>query len=174
MNTKSDLNQLGDTPVKLDEIDEQILTLLQADCKQPLADIGEHVGLSAPSVLDRVRKLEQSGVITGYHARIDAHKVGLDSWAIVGVSIASPKHLESFVAELRSMDEVLECHHVTGEYTMLIKIKTKNNGTLEALLQRVRMVEGVGGTETMIVFSTVIEKTSLPIVHSAMTKKRKK
>src|ERR1041385_90978 len=100
---KSDLNKLGNNPIRLDDIDEQILELLQIDCKQPLADIGEKVGLSAPSVLDRVRKLEQHGIITGYHARIDARSIGLDLWAIVGVSIQSPKHLDAFVGQMSEM-----------------------------------------------------------------------
>lgn len=171
----NDLTKLGDDAVSLDETDRHILVLLQDDCKLPLTEIGEAVGMSAPSVLERVRKLEQHGVIKGYHALLDARRVGLDLWAFVGVTINFPKSIEGFKREVVALPEVLECHHVTGEHTMLIKIKTKNTASLEALLNRVRSLEGVTATQTMVVLSTLVEHNTLPLESRAkpIAKKRK-
>lgn len=147
----------------LDETDVRIVALLQTDCKAPLARIGESVGLSAPSVMERVRKLEQAGVIRGYHADVDARKVGLDITAFVGVSINFPKGIDVFERTVRPIPEVLECHHVTGGPTLLMKVKVRNTAALEQLISKIRVIEGVERTETMIVLSTSTERTQVPL-----------
>ncbi|MGD8859694.1 MAG: Lrp/AsnC family transcriptional regulator [Myxococcales bacterium] len=145
----------------LDPIDRQILGLLQADCKQPLAKIGAHVGLSAPSVVERVRKLEGEGFITGYHAQLDARRLGMDVTAFIGVSIAHPQSIAAFERELPALEDVLECHHVTGEHTLLLKVKTHNTASLESLISRLRSIAGVERTETNVVLSTRVERTGV-------------
>ena len=147
----------------LDATDRALLDLLQRDCKTPLAALGKQVGLSAPSVLDRVRKMESAGVITGYHAAIDARQVGLDITSFIGISINYPNDIERFLDEIARRPEVLECHHVTGGHTLLLKAKTENTASLEALISSLRGVEGVTATETMVVLSTATEHTSVPI-----------
>lgn len=145
----------------LDDIDRRILGLLQSDCKSPLAKIGEKVGLSAPSVVERVRKLEADGFITGYHANLDARKLGVDITAFIGVSIGHPKGIATFEQQLPKLPDVLECHHVTGGYTLLLKVKTRDTQTLEGLIQALRSIEGVERTETSVVLSTKIERTAI-------------
>jgi Lrp/AsnC family leucine-responsive transcriptional regulator len=145
----------------LDEIDRRILALLQTDCKIPLAKIGEKVGLSAPSVVERVRKLEAEGFITGYHAHLDARKLGVDITAFIGVSIGHPKGIATFEAQLLQLPDVLECHHVTGGYTLLLKIKTRNTSSLESLIRALRSIEGVERTETSVVLSTKVERSEV-------------
>jgi Lrp/AsnC family leucine-responsive transcriptional regulator len=140
-----------------DDTDRRILRLLQRDCKISLAKIGEAVGMSAPSVVERIRKLEQHGVITGYHAAVDARRVGLDVTAFIGVSISHPRLIRAFERRIDSMDGVLECHHVTGVYTLLVKAKTYDTAALEALISKVRSIAGVARTETMVVLSTHCE-----------------
>lgn len=152
-----------DEPPDLDEIDIRIVAALQADAKMPLARIGESVGLSAPSVMERVRKMEQAGVIRGYHAAIDAKKIGLDITAFVGVSINFPKGIDRFETAVRPMPEVLECHHVTGGPTLILKVKVRNTAALESLISSIRIIEGVERTETMVVLSTSTERAQLPI-----------
>jgi Lrp/AsnC family transcriptional regulator, leucine-responsive regulatory protein len=147
----------------LDEIDLGIVAMLQADCKVPLARIGEAVGLSPPSVMERVRKLEQAGVIRGYHADVDARRVGLDITAFVGVSINYPKGIDRFEGTVRPIPEVLECHHVTGGPTLLLKVKVRNTAALEQLISKIRVIEGVEKTETMVVLSTSTERSMVPI-----------
>jgi Lrp/AsnC family transcriptional regulator, leucine-responsive regulatory protein len=145
----------------LDEIDRRILGLLQIDCKLPLAKIGEKVGLSAPSIVERVRKLEAEGFITGYHAHLDARRLGMDITAFIGVSVVHPKSISFFETQLAHLPDVLECHHVTGGYTLLLKVKTRDTQSLERLIQTLRSIEGVERTETSVVLSTKVEKTAL-------------
>ncbi len=146
----------------LDDIDMRLLVALQQDCKQPLARLGEGVGLSAPSVLERVRKLEQAGVIRGYHALLDGHAVGLDVTAFIGVAINYPKNVAAIDAQVAVLPEVMECHHVTGGQTLLMKVRVKNTLALEDLISRIRVIDGVERTETMVVLSTLTEH---PRVH---------
>lgn len=144
-----------------DAIDAQILELLQDNCKQPLAAIGEKVGLTASSVMERIHKLEQAGVITGYAAQLDARRLGRDVSAFIGVSINHPQAIAAFEREIGVLGEVLDCHHVTGNHTLMLKVKTENTESLERLIDRMRSVDGVTRTETMVVLSTRTERTRI-------------
>jgi len=160
----------------LDGIDRQLLDELQSDCKRSLKEIGAAVGLSAPSVMERVRKLENAEIIKGYHALLDARKIGLDIAALIGVSITSPGLLSSFEEWVDSIPQVLECHHVTGGHTLLLKVKTQNTEDLEKLISRIRSIEGVVSTETMVVLSTHTERVeiALPSGQPALDARRRK
>ena len=153
---------LGETYI-LDGIDRQLLGELQTDCKRSLKEIGAAVGLSAPSVMERVRKLENAEVIRGYHAVLDARKLGLDISAFIGVSISDPRLLSAFEEWVDSIPQVLECHHITGGHTLLLKVKTQNTRDLEQLISRIRSMEGVASTETMVVLSTHTERVEIAL-----------
>jgi Lrp/AsnC family leucine-responsive transcriptional regulator len=153
---------LGETFI-IDGIDRQLLDELQTDCKRSLKEIGAAVGLSAPSVMERVRKLENAGIIRGYRALLDGRMVGLDISAFIGVSISNPTLLTAFEEWVDSIPQVLECHHVTGGHTLLLKVKTPNTADLERLISRIRSMEGVASTETMVVLSTHTERVEIPI-----------
>jgi Lrp/AsnC family leucine-responsive transcriptional regulator len=155
--------KLGEEPFELDEIDLGILAVLQGNCRTSLAKIGEQVGLSAPSVIERVKKLEDGGVIRGYHAILDSRRLGMDITAFIGVYVSHPRLIERFESEVRMIEDVLECHHVTGAYTLLLKIKTLNTSSLEALISRLRSIDGVEKTETMVVLSTHTERSQLKL-----------
>jgi Lrp/AsnC family transcriptional regulator, leucine-responsive regulatory protein len=155
--------KLGSEALELDAIDLQILELLQDQGRIPLVKLGEQVGLSSPSVIDRVKKLEDSGIITGYHASVDARRLGKDVTAFIGVSIAHPKAIAAFEQTVALLDDVLECHHVTGGHTLLLKIKTNNTTSLERLISTIRSIEGVSRTETMVVLSTHTERTTISV-----------
>ena len=150
--------KIDDEQFDLDEIDIQILALLQEHCKMPLAKIGQRVGLSAPAVIERIKKLEESGVITGYTAMLNTRKLGCDITAFIGVLTSHPRSIHDVEEQIESRPEVLECHHVTGAYTLLLKVKTTNTTTLEELISHLRSIEGVARTETMIVLSTHTER----------------
>jgi Lrp/AsnC family leucine-responsive transcriptional regulator len=149
--------------LELDSIDLQILQTLQQDCKIPLARIGDLVGLSAPSVIDRIKKLELGGIIRGYHAEIDAQQIGFDVTAFIGVLVEHPAGIEEFEMKVSALEGVLECHHVTGQHTLLLKVKTANTSSLEKLIRQIRSVPGVARTETMVVLSTHAERSQLPL-----------
>ncbi len=147
----------------LDSIDRALLEALQEDCKQPLAKLGERVGLSPPSVLERVRKLEQSGLVRGYHASVDPRLAGLDVGAFIGVGIDHPRSIAGFEEAVLAMPEVLECHHVTGRHTLMIKVRTQNTESLHKLITSMRELPGVARTETMVVLVTQMERQSIPL-----------
>ncbi len=152
--------------VELDDTDIRILGLLQDDCRTPLARIGEAVGLSPPAVLERIKKLEAARIVTGYRALLDARRLGLDITAFIGVIISHPKLIGDFERQVVALDDVLECHHVTGEYTLLLKVKTENTSSLERLISQIRSLDGVSRTETMVVLSTHVERVQLALHQS--------
>jgi Lrp/AsnC family transcriptional regulator, leucine-responsive regulatory protein len=155
--------KLGNEAIEPDAIDLQIITSLQEHGRIPLTKLAEQVGLSAPSVIERVKKLEDGGLITGYHASVDARKLGKDVTAFIGVSIGHPRTISLFERTVALLDDVLECHHVTGEHTVLLKVKTNNTGTLEQLIRTIRLIDGVTRTETMVVLSTHTERTQISV-----------
>jgi Lrp/AsnC family leucine-responsive transcriptional regulator len=148
-------------PRGLDDIDRGILELLQADCKATLARVGEQVGLSAPAIVERVKKLEHEGFIEGYHARLNARLLGLDVSAFISVWTTHTRAMDELTRQLESFSDVLECHHVTGDPTLLVKVKTRNTQSLERLISAVRSLPGVERTETNVVLSTLVERTGL-------------
>jgi len=128
-----------------------------------LADIAGEVELSTPAVMERVKKLEASGVIKGYQAVIDSKKVGKDIAAFIGVSIGHQREIDGFAAQMLRYDDVLECHHVTGEESFILKVRSANTGSLEKLLGDIRSVEGVTRTVTRVVLSTAKESQVLEL-----------
>jgi Lrp/AsnC family transcriptional regulator, leucine-responsive regulatory protein len=152
----------GDIP-ELDAIDLQILSILQVNGRIPHVKLADQVGLSAPSVIERVKKLEDGGIITGYHATVDARRLGKDVTAFIGVLIAHPKTIGLFEETVDLLEDVLECHHVTGQHTAILKVKTANTSSLERLISTIRSIEGVARTETMVVLSTHIERNQIAV-----------
>ena len=147
----------------LDATDRTLLGALQEDCKQSLAKLGELVGLSAPSVMERVRKLEACGLIRGYHASLDPRIAGLDVGAFIGVGIDHPRSIAAFEAAIEGMPDVLECHHVTGRHTLMLKVRTENTESLQRLISALRELPGVARTETMVVLATQVERQRLAL-----------
>lgn len=147
----------------IDQIDLKILSILQNNGRTRLADIADEVELSAPAVMERVKKLEASGVIKGYQALVDGKKVGKDITAFIGVSIGNQRDIDQFAIQILSYRDVLECHHVTGDESFILKVKSGNTGSLEKLLGQIRSVEGVTRTVTKIVLSTAKESQALEL-----------
>ena len=147
----------------IDQIDLKILSILQNSGRSRLADIAEQVELSAPAVMERVKKLEVGGVIKGYQAVIDATKVGKDITAFIGVSVGSQRDMDKFAARMLRHLDVLECHHVTGDESFVLKVKSANTAALEKLLGEIRSVEGVTRTITKVVLSTAKESQALDL-----------
>ena len=147
----------------LDQTDLKILSILQNNGRSRLADIGSEVELSTPAVMERVKKLEAGGVIKGYQALIDGKKVGKDIAAFIGVSIGHQRDIDKFAAQMLQYRDVLECHHVTGDESFILKVRSANTGSLEKLLGEIRSVEGVTRTVTKVVLSTAKESQSLEL-----------
>jgi Lrp/AsnC family transcriptional regulator, leucine-responsive regulatory protein len=138
----------------LDDIDATIMDLLQKKGRTRRNDIAEAVGLSLPSVSERLRKLEENGYITGYYATVDPRKLGKDICAFIFVTIDSSKHYPGFLEHAHANDEILECHAITGEGSHLLKVRTANTASLEKLLAKIQAWSGVLNTRTNLVLST--------------------
>ena len=137
--------------------------------------IAEAVGLSQPSVADRIRKLDESGVVLGYVARLDPRRIGNDIRAFVGVRISHPRHHDAFTRRIQQIPEVLECHRVAGLDSYLLKVVSLNTETLDQLIsETLRRIPGVTRTTTTIVLATVKETTVVPLQEELAAPRRRK
>lgn len=151
-----------DPMTELDAIDRTLVTLLQADGRTPHAELGRAVGLAVSSVNERVRKLVERGVITGTHVHVAPEALGLDLLAFVFVGWSHPGVEPRFLTRMAGEPSVLECHHVTGAWNYLMKVRVRNTRMLEAFLASVvKAVEGIERTETLIVLSSPKETSAL-------------
>jgi Lrp/AsnC family transcriptional regulator, leucine-responsive regulatory protein len=144
----------------MDDRDRQILAALQENARATLGEIAEAVRLSPSSVHDRVRKLEQAGVIRGYRAQVDAEAVGLFVTALVSVTPLDPKQPDDLPDRVREFTEVEDCHSVAGDESYILKVRTRTTSDLEEFLRRLREKAGVQ-TRTTIVLSTPFEHRPL-------------
>jgi Lrp/AsnC family leucine-responsive transcriptional regulator len=148
----------------LDPTDFAILTLLQANARISNADVARRLGMAPSAILDRIRKLEQRGVVQGYTARIDPTQVGLGLTAFILVRTEEPVGLGTIGQALARIPEVLEVHHVAGEDCYLVKVRVADTAGLSRLLhERFGRLKGVRNTRSTIVLSTVKEGAALPL-----------
>lgn len=146
----------------IDEIDKQILNILQTDARIANAEIARQVGLAPSAVLERIRKLEERGVIKGFETKLDASKVeyGLTAFIAVRTNDCCAE-TDKFLAEI---PEVLEVHDVAGEDSYLLKVRAKNVEDLSRLMrERLRTVPNIASWKTTIVLQTIKETNALPI-----------
>jgi Lrp/AsnC family leucine-responsive transcriptional regulator len=160
--------RLGAPVHHLDAIDRRILALLQEDDRASLAEIGRAVGLAPSSVNERIRRLTAEGVIAGFHARLSPEALGLDLLAFVFVGWTDPAAEAPFLKRVAASPAVLECHHVTGAWNYLLKVRLANTRALERFLSEiVKDVRGIQRTETLIVLSSAKETAALAIAEEA-------
>ncbi len=148
---------------KIDEIDVQILNLLQARGRIKRNKIAEDVGLSVPSVSERMRKLEERGVIEGYHAVLNAKRLNLDVTAFIRVSIDGSDNYPAFIERAIAFHEIQEVHSITGDGSHIVKARVRNTSALEKLLAQLQQWTGVRTTSTSLVLSTYKEERAVPI-----------
>ena len=148
----------------IDDTDLQILTILQSNARTPNAEIARQVGMAPSAILERIRKLEQRGVIQGYEARIDPAALGLGLLAYVAVRTDERAGDECAGERLARIPEVQEVHHVAGEDCYLLKVRVRDAKALGRLLQdRIKGVEPVRATRTTVVLDTLRETSLLPL-----------
>ena len=139
----------------LDSIDVQILNMLIENGRISYTDIAKEVGMKPPSVIDRIKKMESDGIIYDYTARVDYRKMGFDMVAFVGIVMDNPVYIDDFENIFKN---VVECYHVTGDFTLLLKVITKNTNTLAGIIRKLRELPGVASTNTILVFSTMVNR----------------
>ena len=144
----------------MDDVDLRLVSALVADARTSYAELARLVGLSAPSVHERVRRLERSGVIRGYSAVVDPHAVGLGVTALVGVHQREGVEQEDLAEALAQVDEVEDCWFVAGEEAFVVKVRVADVDALEHALGVLRRTPGVARTRTTVVLSTKLEGRS--------------
>jgi Lrp/AsnC family transcriptional regulator, leucine-responsive regulatory protein len=145
----------------LDDLDITILRRLQEKGRTKRNELAEAIGLSIPSLSDRLKKLEENGVIEGYYAKLNRHVFGYDIMALVAVVMESSKSYEKFSDHVKKTPEILECYSILGEGSHLLKIVVKGTRDLEQLLSKIQSWPGVTRTVTSFVLSAIKETTSL-------------
>ncbi len=150
------MNGNDDKP-KLDEIDFKIIEILQKQGRITNAKLAAAVGLSAPPMLERVKKLERNGVIKSYRAIVDAKRMGRSFFvfAAVNLDIKALNEAASFEDSVKNMDEVLECHHIAGEIDFLLKINVPDQEHYKQfVIERLAKIEGINRIQSWVVLST--------------------
>jgi len=145
---------------ELDEVDKAILRRLQKDARISFKDIANEVGTSEATVFVRVKKLQKNGVIKAFRAIVNPESVGRSVTAFALVK-ADPKAYPKVLTELRSFDDVCEVYDVTGAYYSIIKMRTSTSKQLAEVLDRIGQIDGITGTETVIVLRTIKEETEI-------------
>lgn len=156
---------------QLDETDIKILNHLQEDGRAQRNTIAEIVHLSVPSVSERMRKLEEKGLIATYNAILDAKKFNFDITAFIFVEVESSERYPNFIDKITNHPEVLECHSITGDGSHILKVRTKNTESLERFLSLIQTWDGVTRTRSNIVLSTFKETRKLAIERNVELKK---
>ena len=145
-----------------DDIDRQLLALLQENDRRSLAELSAEIGAAQSTLNDRIKRLVSQGAIAGFHARVDPGAVGLNLLAFIFVGWSDPKVESVFLKKIKASPDVLECHHVTGAWKYLMKVRVGTTRDLERFLaETVKTVSGVQRTETVIVLSSAKETWAL-------------
>lgn len=139
-----------------DQRDLDILAVLQDDARATYAEVARRVGLSPSSVHERVRRLEEAGVIRGYRAVVNSEALGLFVTALVSVMPLDPKQPDDLPDRVRELPEIEDCYSVAGDENYILKVRTRTTADLEDLLRRVREKAGVQ-TRTTVVLSIPFE-----------------
>ncbi len=137
----------------LDLIDLKIIESLGGNGRVRLSELAGIVGLSIPSVSERLDKLQKNGIIKGFTTEVNERRLGFDIQAFVRVRVDSSKHYKSFMEHVMKEEEIMECYSVTGEGSHIMKVMTHNTASLEQLLSRIQSWSGVLGTNTSFVLS---------------------
>ncbi len=137
----------------MDNIDLNILTLLIKNARVNSSEIADKVNLSPSAAIERIKKLENNGIITGYTAIIDPSKLGKDVMALMSVAIEHPKYNDVFIKAVASNNHITECFYLAGEFDYQLKVITDNTAMLERVLNTIKSIPGVSKTKTNIVLS---------------------
>lgn len=151
---------------KIDDIDKKILEILQSRAKITNARLSEEIGLSPAPTLERVKKLEQMGIITSYHAKLNTEKIGLGvtTFVLATLSGHNRANIEGFIKEINKIPEVVECHHITGAGDFILKVIAKDIASYQKLmLEKVSDIKQVDNMQSMVVLSTFKDSKVIPV-----------
>ncbi|KIA89045.1 Lrp/AsnC ligand binding domain-containing protein [Kaistella jeonii] len=138
------------TGYHLDTVDKQIIYMLMDNAKTSLAHISKNVGISTTAVHQRIKKLEQAGVIENSISFLNPRKIGFKVVSFIGMFLEEPSHYQDTIKALNDVNEVVEAHYTTGNYTIFLKVLCRDNDHLMEILNKLQKMKGVTRTETFI------------------------
>ena len=156
----------------LDELDISLLEALQRNARSTYAELGALIGLKAPSVHDRVKRLEARGYIRRYSAQLDGRQLGLGLTAFVSCYTASDISYDEFLERVSKLPEVCEIHSVAGEEAYVLKVVTRNTEHLDEFLGRTKAIPGMVRTKTTIVLATPFERGGIALDQNSAAPRR--
>ena len=158
--------KINSSSVKLDQIDRNILEILQSNAKITNAQLSKDIGLSPAPTLERVKKLENSGIIKSYHAKLDTNLIGLgvSTFVLVTLKGHNKSNIDLFLKEINQIPEVIECHHTTGSGDFILKVIAGDITAYQKLmLEKVSEIEVVDNLQSMVILSTFKDSKVLPV-----------
>lgn len=145
----------------MDDTDLQILRCLKENGRANATAIGGRVNLSTSSVIERIRRMEATGIIERYTVVVDHKRIGKDITAFISVNLEHPKYNRAFRERICACADVAECHYLAGDYDYLLKVVTGNSDSLERVLNDIKGIGGVSRTRTLVVLTTVKSDVSI-------------
>ncbi len=145
----------------MDAIDVKILRCLAENARSKASTISQEINLSVSAVIERIHKLEDSGIIRQYTAILDQKRLGNDITAWMEVSLEHPKYYDAFVATVMAMPNILACHYLTGDFDFMLQVVTSSSEALESIHRCIKSIEGVSSTKTHFVLKTLKENAFL-------------
>lgn len=145
----------------MDLIDRKILQCLTKDARTNASQISQQVNLSVSAVIERMKKLEASGLIRGYTAIIDERLAGYDVQALISIRLEHPKYNEDFARQMRSHRRVMECFYITGDFDYFARICAGSTEELTRVLNDIKLIPGVSQTRTYVVLDNIKQNTSV-------------
>lgn len=138
----------------MDLIDYRLLACLKENARENATNIGAKINLSTSAVIERIKKLENAGVIEGYTTIINQKVLGRELMAFIYVSLEHPKYNENFIRLVNENTSIAECHYIAGDFDFILKVVTQKGSTLEEVLNYIKAINGVSLTRTSVVLST--------------------
>lgn len=145
----------------MDAIDYRILACLKENSRENATNIGAKINLSTSAVIERIKKLESSGLIEQYTTIINQSKLGRELMAFITVRLEHPKHYENFVEVVKAHTSIAECYYIAGDFDFILKVVTRSGKNLEEILNSVKSIDGVSMTRTSVVLSENKREVSL-------------
>ena len=152
--------------MRLDKIDKKILIILQRNAKITNSKLSKEIGLSPAPTLERVRKLESNGIISGYHAKLNKSKLGLrvSTFVMVSLKVHNKKNLLSFLDKIKDLENIVECHHITGSADFILKVVAENIESYQDLmLEKINEIDVADSFQSLVILSTFKDNKVIPI-----------
>lgn len=149
---------MENTVKKLDETDRKIIEILQEDGRISMKDLGKLIGLTSPAVSERIKRLENCGIISGYKAIINPDALGRNIKAFIHISLPGSQSYAEFLENAKSDPRIVECHHITGDDCSLLKVLVRDMQELENVIDNIKKI---GSTKTSVILSTPIQAKSI-------------